>query len=322
MSIKKAVDCIKNNKRFLITSHLRLEGDALGSELAFYSLLKALGKDAVIVNDDDSPGEYAFLPGVERIRKFSDNLKDVDFDVFAILDCSDLKRCGRVYKMNKDNKPILNIDHHISNEKFADVNWVEPCASSCAEVIYKLFKKLRLPFNHDTAMALYVGMLTDTGVFHYANTSSLTHKAVSELLKYDLDICEVYKNLYENKPFADMKLLSKILTRIKRDNSGRIAWFQLKQADVRGTDISFDLSERLLSFARAIKDIEVAVLFREASGKKSEVRVNLRSQGKIDVNRIANFFGGGGHKNASGCTVKGKINQVRKKVLAKIKEGL
>lgn len=322
MSLDKVVDCIKSNQRFLITSHLRLEGDALGSELAFYNLLKALGKDAVIVNDDDSPCEYNFLPGIETIKKFSDNLKDIDFDVFVILDCSDLKRCGRVSKINKENKLILNIDHHISNEKFADVNWVEPFASSCSEVIYKLFKKLHLPFNYDTAVSLYVGIFTDTGGFHYVNTSSLTHKAVAELLKYNLDVCGVYKNLYENKSFEDMKLLSKMLMRIRRDNSGRIAWFQLKETDLRNRDMSFDLSERLLSFARAIKDVEVAVLFREISGKKSEVRVNLRSQGKIDVNRIANFFGGGGHKNASGCTISGKIADVRRKMLKTIKKNL
>lgn len=323
MSLRKVIAGIKNNRSFLITSHTNPEGDALGSELAFYRLLRKLRKKAIIVNEDNLPYGYDFLPDSSNIKKYKKNPKKyAKFDCFVVLDCSDLKRTGEVYRLNTDKKPIINIDHHISNQWFGDINWVEAGSSSCSEMIYKLHKKLRLSLDEETAICLYVGMLTDTGSFRYLNTTSFTHKAVSELLRYNLNIPLIYKNVYENIPFGDIKLLIRILPSIRRRLRGKIAWFEIERDMLKNRRLSFDLTEALLSFARAIKDVEVAVLFKENLGVKDEVRVNLRSQGKIDVNRIAHFFGGGGHKTASGATVRGKIDAVRKRVLRKIKESL
>lgn len=322
MPLKEAAAAVKKNKSFLITSHLNPEGDALGSELAFYRMLKKLGKEAVIVNEDRLSPEYGFLPGVNNIKTIGRGVKNIKFDCFVILDCSGYKRCGQVYKLNADRKPVLNIDHHISNEYFADINWVEPAASSCSEMIYKLCKKLRVPLNKQMAMSLYTGILTDTGSFRYRNTAESTHRMAAELLKHGLDVAWIYKNIYENIPLADMKLLSRILPALRCDFKGRVAWLQVKHGLLKGKKISFDLSEHLLSFARAIKGVEVAVLFKENLGVKNEIRVNFRSQGKVDVNKVAQFFGGGGHKSASGATIRGRIEEVRRKVLAKIKENL
>lgn len=322
MSLKKVVACVKKYNNFLITSHTNLEGDALGSELAFYKLLRKLGKRATIINEDDLPYGYDFLPGKNIIKKFKQNLKGIKFDCFAVLDCSDLKRTGEVYRLNIENKPILNIDHHISNQRFGDINWIEVSISSCSEMIYKLFKKLRLPLDRDAAIALYTGMLSDTGSFRYSNTTSFTHRAISELLKYNFNSPQIYKNIYENIPFEDAKLLTKILPNMRRDTGGKIVWFQLARNMLRNKRLSFDLSEHILSFGRAIKDVEVIVLFKENLGVKDEIRVNFRSQGKVDVNRVAAFFGGGGHKTASGATIHGKLKQVRKRVLVKIRETL
>lgn len=322
MSLKKVVECIRRNRYFLITSHASLDGDALGSELAFYQILKKLGKFATIINEDELPYGYEFFSGRERIKKFKPNLKGIRFDCFVVLDCSDLRRTGEVYRMNTANKPILNIDHHISNEKFGNINWVEPKASSCSEMVYRLYKKLRLPLDRNTAIFLYTGLLTDTGSFRYSNTSSFTHKAVSDLLKYNLNITRIYKSIYENMPFLDMKLLIRVLPGIRRQAQGRIIWFQLKKNMLKNKKLSFDLTEHVLSFGRAIKDVEAIVLFKENLGVKGKIRVNFRSQGKVDVNKIAQFFGGGGHKTASGATICGTLDQVRKKVLAKIREAV
>jgi phosphoesterase RecJ-like protein len=320
MSLKKLVASIKRNKYFLITTHTNPEGDALGSELAFYRLLKMMGKRALIVNDDKLPCAYNFLPGINKIKKFKTKHGAIKFDCFIILDCSDLRRCGETYKINIYNKPIINIDHHISNERFGDINWVEPYASSTSEMIYKIYKKLRIPLDRKAALSLYVGIITDTGSFRYSNTAALTHKIAAELIKFKLDVPRIYKNIYENIPFPDMKLLNKILSNVKRQFHGKIAWFQIEQSLLKDRIIAIDLTEHILSFARAIKDVEVAVLFKENFRGKRQVRVNLRSQGKIDVNRIARFFGGGGHKTASGCTVEGRIEDVTRKVLKKIRE--
>jgi phosphoesterase RecJ-like protein len=289
--------------------------------MAFYRLLKRMGKRATIINEDNVPYGYDFLPHLDRIKKFKSGMKNIRFDCFVALDCSALRRCGKVSQLKRKDKPVLNIDHHISNENFGDINWVESSCSSCAEMIYKLYKKLGLPLDKGIATPLYVGMLTDTGSFHYPNTTSSTHKAVSELLKYNLDIPAIYKNIYENIPFSDIKLLNKILPAIKRDTSGKIVWFEIKR-DTSRIKTLFDLTENILSFARVIKGIEVVVLFKEKPEQTGYVRVNFRSRGAVDVNEVASFFGGGGHKTASGATVKGNIDQVRRRVLAKIREQL
>jgi len=322
MSLKQVASCIRSHKNFLITSHTNLEGDALGSELAFHRLIKALGKQARVVNEDNLSPIYKFLPGIGKIRKFKENMITAKFDCFVLLDCADLKRCGRVFKMNRSNNPILNIDHHISNEKFGKVNWVESGYSSCCEMIYRLYKELHIPLDKDTALLLYVGMLTDTGSFRYSNTTSITHKIVAELLSFNLDVAGIYKKVYQNLAFEDMQLLLAILPTMRHLCKGELVWFEINKDLLKKRTISFDLTEQILTLARTINDVEVIVLFKEALGKKKEVRVNFRSQGKVDVNKVARFFGGGGHKTASGATVKGSLEEIRRKVLAKIKQSL
>lgn len=321
MSLKKAAACVKKHKRFLITAHTTPEGDALGSELAFCRMLKALGKEALVVNHDAVPYGYDFFPGVNNIKKFEDGL-NVEFECLVILDCSDLGRCGRVAELDLKGKVILNIDHHISNELFAEVNWVDPHCSSTAEMVYRLYKALGLVLDKDIALLLYAGIMTDTGSFRYANTSSATHRIAAQLLRYGLDTAQIYKNIYGNIPFQDMRLLSRILPGMRREAAGRIIWFQIKKELLRHRKLSFDLSENILSFARLVQGAEVVVLFKENLGVKDEIRVNFRSQGKVDVNKIAGLFGGGGHRAASGATIRGRIDSVRRKVLAKIREAL
>lgn len=323
MSLTKIISQIKKKNSFLISSHVNLEGDALGSELAFYRLVKALGKDAVVVNEDELPYGYDYLPEVNNIIKYRDNMKTIEFDCFAALDCSDLKRTGEVYRLNSEGKTIINIDHHISNVKFGTVNWVDPGASCASEMVYELYKKLGVKIDRESAMLLYTGILADTGSFRYANTTSRTHKIVAELLKFDLNVSEIYRNVFGNVPFADMKLIAGILNDIRRQHQGKLVWFEVRARVLKKYNkIVADLTDHVLGFGRAIKDVEVVVLFKENLGVNKEVRINFRSQGKVDVNQIAGFFGGGGHKAASGCTVRGNIEDVRKKVLRKIEQAL
>lgn len=322
MSLKKAIAAIKRNKTFLITTHVGLEGDALGSEIAFYRLVRKLGKRAYMVNEDRTPQNYNFLPGVDKIRNLQVSLKKVNFDCFVILDCSSLSRCGGVGKFSAGDAPVLNIDHHISNRRFGNINWVKPQASSTAQMVYELYGKMGVKLDKEAAIALYVGILTDTGSFRYTNTGRDTHRIVSELMKYKFSASEIYRNIYGSMTFREMRLLTAILPKIKLDGHGKIASVQIERELLKRGNFSFDLSEYVLSFARCIKGIEVAVLFKESPARKHEIRVNLRSRGNADVNRIATFFGGGGHKTASGITLKGRLADVRKKVLAKIKEHL
>lgn len=322
MSLQNLISHIKKGRKFLITTHTSMEGDALGSEIAFYKLLKRIGKDAMIINDDAIPYEYGFLPGLKCVKRFKSNLKDSNFDSFVILDCSDISRCGRAATLCRKGRRSINIDHHITNEYFADVNWVERNVSSVSEMIYMLYKKMGVGFNRDIATLLYVGMMTDTGSFRYSNTGRLTHQAAAELMKYGLDIQQLYRVIYDNVPLQARRLINKVCSAMQCDASGKIAWIKVRRNLIRQQKFNFDFNEHLLDFMRSIREVEVAVLFKENLKNQDEIRVNLRSKGKVDVSKIALFFGGGGHAAASGCTVQGSIDEVSKRVLKKIKASL
>jgi len=298
-----------------------MEGDALGSELSFAFLLKKLGKTPIIVNEDDVPYGYGFLPGTGMITKYNRKTTDIKFDCFVTLDCSDLRRTGEVYLINGRHKPVLNIDHHVSNVYFGDVNWVDPNACCACELVWRLYKKLRVPIGKDAATALYAGILTDTGSFRYSNTTSATHAIAADLVGQGVDVPVVHRNIYGNIPYGDLKLLSQILPTMQRSGDGKVVWFEIHKELLRKQKkIFFDLSESILNFARSLKGVEVVVLFKENLSEAGEVRINFRSQGEVDVNAIAQRFGGGGHKTASGATIKGSLSDIKRKVLVSVKK--
>ncbi|HOW42534.1 MAG TPA: bifunctional oligoribonuclease/PAP phosphatase NrnA [Candidatus Omnitrophota bacterium] len=329
MSIEKAVSCIKKYRRFLISSHTNMEGDALGSELAFYFLVKKLGKQAVIVNEDPVPYGYEFLPGQNAIRRYRHGMKVPAFDCFVAVDCSDERRTGEVYRLNGEpggasvRKPILNIDHHISNGFFGTVNWVDPQASCACEMVYELYKRLGVALDKKAALALYAGIVTDTGSFRYTNTTAHTHAVASELIACGVPVAAIYRSIYASIPLEDLRLLLRVLPTMKVELGGKVVWFQLRKELLKKAGVvTIDLGESVLNFGRSLKDVEVVILFKENLTRQNEVRVNFRSQGAIDVNQIARAFGGGGHKTASGCTVKGALDALRRRVLQKVRQAV
>lgn len=322
MGLNKVYEAIKKYNNFLITAHTNPEGDAIGAQLGFYFLIKKLGKNAVIIDEDKLPYGYDFIDNNKLIQRLDKKSKYIDFDCFVALDCADLKRTGDVYKLNQNKKPVLNIDHHISNREFGDLNWVEPGSSSCSEMIYKLYKKFRIPIDKEAALALYTGIMTDTGSFRYSNTTSFTFKAAADLLKSGINVALIYRSTYENIPATDVKLLLKLLPKIKFYSQGKIAVFMINRGLLGKKKPIVDLGDLALSFGRSVKGVEVVVLFKENLGNKHEVRVNLRSQGNVDVNKIAAFFGGGGHKTAAGCTLTGSIEKIAKNIISKIQQAL
>lgn len=295
----------KRNKVFLLSAHIHLEGDALGSELALASLLRRLGKKVFVYNEDTPPAEYLFLPGVDSV--LTDD-PDVDYDVAMIVDCSDLSRTGKVHKAVGPEKLIINIDHHVSNNRFGHINWIEPRASSACEMIYDLFKALRMKINRAEAILLYTGIMTDTGAFKFANTTSKTHQAAADLLKNNLDIYQIHRRIYETMSFETVKSYGKILRSLRRDESGKVAWLEISYALLRKDPVLAQQTDSIIHFARCIEGVEVALLFKEI--QREEIRVNLRSTGRADVNAIAQSFGGGGHKMSSGATLKGSLREV------------
>jgi len=322
MSLDRAAEFIKSHKKFLVAAHMNLDGDALGSELAFARLVRGLGKSCAVINDESVPYGHEFLPGVSSIVRFGKNSGRIHADSFVALDCSDLSRTGPVHTLAA-GLPVLNIDHHISNGRFGAVNWVEPGACCTCELIYALYKKLKVPIDRQAALQLYTGILTDTGSFRYSNTSPLTHRIAAELLSLGVHASDVYKKIYSSIPYDDLRLLAQILSTMRRDAGGKVIWFQLTKELMKGRNsLSFDLSESILNFARSVKGAQVAVLFKENLDRRNEIRVNFRSQGHVDVNAVAGIFGGGGHRTAAGATVKKPLARVRSLVLAALRSNL
>lgn len=323
-TIESIAKSIKKFNRFLITSHINPEGDSLGSQLAMADLLKNLGKDFVILDNDKVPGHWRFLPNVELIRNPEcRNLpKSSSFDAAIVLDCPNLARCGKVKKAVKKTGCIINIDHHVSNERFGDLNWIEKDASSVGEMIYRLYKKLNCKIRKEAALCMYIALLTDTGSFNYSNTSSVTHEIVSELLGYGIEPCDISKNVYENKTFGEIKLLSKVLSSLKTIENGRIAYIVVRKKLFEETKTQSSACENFINFARSIKGVKVAVSFREDIKKKDIFHVSFRGAGEVDVNKLASSFGGGGHKNASGCTMRGNFEEIKRNILKRAKSEL
>jgi phosphoesterase RecJ-like protein len=306
MRIKRQVknkikDFLRKHKNFIISAHTSPEGDSLGAQLAFAKSIRLMGKKCDIVNADRSSREYEFLPGIESIKTRPRMKK---YDAAIILDCSDISRIGSAVNFISESTPILNIDHHVSNEYFGDINLVDKDASSVCEILYLLFKQLNSKIDKDIAVCLYTGIVTDTGSFRYTNTRALTHFVTCELLKWKIDVVGIYRSIYQNLELSDLKFLNRALANIRQDVTGRIAWVRITRKLIKKYRPKIDLTDNILNFLRSLKDVEVCVLLRERSGEGKNVRINLRSQGKVDVNKIAQHFGGGGHKTASGVTLR------------------
>lgn len=306
MTIKKIIKKIKTSKTFLITSHMNVEGDALGSTLAMYILLRHLKKKVYVYLNDRLPYVYKFLP-------FSKVIKNTFipryFDAAVVLDCSDSSRAGRVKDSFSYAKCIINIDHHISNTSFGDLNWVDPKASSVCQMLYRLCKRMGI-IDRNIARCLYTGISTDTGNFTYSISNSETHRTIASLVKYNIKPNKIYENIHSACSADDIKFISGLMNTIKLDPSKKICWITASNWKEK----DFDLTEVIFSILRLIKDVEVFLIFKKVAHGK--VRVNFRSRHYVDVNRIAKFFGGGGHKRASGTTIDGSLSNVEKNVIS------
>ncbi|HAH21111.1 MAG: hypothetical protein A2Y00_00445 [Omnitrophica WOR_2 bacterium GWF2_43_52] len=318
MSLNKVAEAIRRNKVFLITTHINPEADGLGAELAFLSMLRKLGKEGFIVNESKVPPECVFLPGSNTVQAVSKKIRDFDCAVF--LDCAEISRVGKVQQVMKAKCQSLNIDHHISNTKFAKVNWVDVKACCTCEMVYELCRKLKVALDSDMALSLYAGIVVDTGNFRYSNASASCHRIAAKLLAVNINPATVYNKLFENNPFEDIKLLGSIVSSIEKDPSGKIVWATISRKILNHIYPEIDLAEVALSLLRSIKGIELAMVFKEVRGKKDQIRINFRSQNNFDCNYLASRFGGGGHRNASGATLEGDFEAVKGSIIKRAKE--
>jgi len=315
--IDRIIEIIQRHQTFLISSHERLDGDALGSELALYDLLRQLGKTADIYNQDATPENYRFLPGSEVILG---DLPSVDrYDAALIVDCSDLSRIGQGAEQIAGIGTLVNIDHHLSNSMFCEISYVDPRASSAGELLYRLISRMGVPANREIATNLYTALLTDTGGFHYGSTGKETLLAAGNLVGWGADPQEISENVYENNPLAKVRLLAKALETLTFDLEGRVGSMVVWQSALQSVGALPEHTEGFVDLPRSIQGVEISVLFSEQ--KEGRFKVSFRSKGKVDVARVAGAFGGGGHRNASACRIQGDFDTVRHRILEEIRGG-
>jgi len=314
--LNSIIEMINRYNSFLITSHVRLDGDALGSELALYQMLVNMGKDVVVYNQDETPEIYRFLPGSDKIVHTLPALEN--FDVVFILDCSDPERIGEEAYRIGNMERIIHIDHHISNENFGSTALIDHQASSSAELIYRLMQKMNSDITKETATNLYAAILTDTGGFCYRNTSGETLMAAGNLVERGADPQWISENIYESNPLSKIRLLTRALETLVFDWEKRVGYMLVTRKDLKHTGASNEHTEGFVDIPRSIRGVEISIFFIELSDH--QFKLSFRSKGKVNVERIASSFGGGGHINAAACHINGDFESVLHRVLKVIEE--
>ncbi len=319
MSQKTILKIINEHNRFLISTHVNPDPDAICSELAMAIYLRQKGKTVTIVNERKVLPRFMFLPGANKIKSYRKGMK-LPFEVAIILDCGELSRIGPVANLIAQDKTVVNIDHHVTNDFFGNVNLVSPKSSSTAEVLYEFFKRDRVRWTKDLALHLYAGIMTDTGSFRYENASPRTHEIVADLRTYSFSATDLYHRFYESISLSDLKEFTRVVSSFESLDEGRLICLELKKKVMAKFSNEFDLRDTIFKFLRSIKQAQIFVILSEDNTSKT--RVNLRSSGHIDVARIASIFKGGGHHNASGCTLDKGLKASRKQVLQEIRKVL
>jgi phosphoesterase RecJ-like protein len=309
--LRQIVDAVRARQRFVLSSHTRPDGDSIGSQLAMAFALRAMGKDALVVNAGPAPPPLMAFPGVRDIRLAPS--VEGDFEAAIIMECGDLGRTG---VGGLERCFVINIDHHPGNTGYGQINWFDPGAAACAEMVYDLVRALGVPLSTTIATHVYLAILTDTGSFHYSGISTRTFEICRECVAAGVDPVLVARNVYDSNNMGRLKLFGAVLSAMQIDQTGRIAIVYLDHEMARAAGGTYEDTEGLINLPLTVKEIQSVVFFKQT--EKDEYRVSMRSKGDIDIGAVAKEFGGGGHKNAAGCTVAGAIDALQKTFVEKI----
>lgn len=291
---------IRRRHRFVVVSHARPDGDAIGSCMAMAFALAALGKEVRVVSRDAPPPPMLVFPGVPGIE-VTDRVSDPG-DAVIVMECGDLKRTG-VEGLGAGF--VINIDHHPGNTMYGAMNWFDLSAAACGEMVFDLVEALGVPLTFEIATHVYVAILTDTGSFHYSNITPRTFDICRQCMDAGVSPPAVARSIFDSNNLGRLKLFGAVLSKMQLDDTGRIAFVFVDQQLARECGGTYEDTEGLINLPLTVKDILAVVFFKESG--PDEWRVSMRSKGDIDVNAIAKQFGGGGHKNASGCSAKGTL---------------
>jgi phosphoesterase RecJ-like protein len=306
---------LREHQRFAVLSHVRPDGDALGSQLALGLSLEQLGKDVSIWNEDGMLEKYSFMSGAERVAKPSPDPQD--FDVAIALDTATENRLGTAAAAVKSAKLWVNIDHHPSNPRYGDLFFIDANAPATGQILFELLCTAEMPVDAAIAENLFVAISTDTGSFQYPNTTARTFEIAAELIRRGVDVGRVSQLLYESYPLRRVQLLRELLGTMRIEARGQVASFSLSLASAAHLGVKAEDNEGLIDHLRAIQGVVIAVFFEEL--RDGKVRVSMRSKSEAaDVCAIAQKFGGGGHKLAAGARVRGSLAEVEQRVLGTV----
>lgn len=313
--LSQVVELVETKSRFAITSHARPDGDSLGSSLGLYWLLRALNKDVSIIMRDSVPVAYQQLPGAREVRVAPAIIED--YDAVFVIECSDARRPALA---NLDQHFLVNIDHHSTTALFGSVNWIDATASAVGEMIYNLAKALGVRVSREIAECIYTALITDTGSFHYSNTTERTFKIASELVKTGVKPARVSQAVFNSHPWSKLELLRQILSTAECDASGRVAWMRQTREMIDTAGANEDDSGNFVNYPMSVGAVECVAFFKEAA--PDSYRVSLRSKGETNVARVAEKFSGGGHRNAAGCCIEGSWADVVARLIPHLQQAV
>jgi phosphoesterase RecJ-like protein len=295
-----------------VLAHVNPEGDAIGSTLAAALSLRAAGKRTGAFNAHPVPSDLLELPGASEMRQVVP--PEHAYDCFLVVDTATLARTGGLLDGRRPGAMVVNVDHHAGNARFGDVNWIEPDASSTGEMVLRLLRRMGLPISREVAANLYAAILTDTGGFRYGNTTAASLRAAADLVDAGAVPDAIARGFSAHRVVGEWRLLGEVLTGMQTSQDGRVAWIEVTASACRRAGVGMEVSEDFIQYARDLAGVRVAVAFKEISA--DEIRVSFRSSGSLDVTGLAATFGGGGHRNAAGCIVRGGLAGVKTAVLA------
>jgi phosphoesterase RecJ-like protein len=316
--IDRIVEALRQSQTICVAGHMRPDGDCVGSQLALTLALQNEGKKVICWNEDHIPQKYEFLDRDGIIQK---PRKGKKFDCVIAADAATFERLGSVGRRIADRKLLINIDHHESNTRFGDLNWVSAHEPSTGELIFRLLKVAKWPITNRIADCLFTAVSTDTGSFQYPSTRPGTYHVAGELVRRGADLARICDEVYQSYPLSRARLLRHVYSHFHLTHQDQIAYFWLKRADFARTGADSSDSEGLIDHIRAIAPVVVACVFEELEPELS--RISLRSKSdKVNVNTIAAQFGGGGHPAAAGARIAGKPLSVQRRVIAAVKKAI
>jgi len=316
--IDRILEIIREHKSFCIVGHVRPDGDCIGSQLGLALALKEEGKKVTVWNQDSIPQKYKFLNTSGLFEKPKAGEK---FDCVIATDCASFERLGKVADCIQHRKILINIDHHESNTRYGDVNWVSPREASTGELIFRLLKVARWPISKEIADQLFTAVSTDTGSFQYPSTRPGTFHTGAELVTRGANLAKICDEVYQSYPLSRARLLKHVYSTFRLTDDDRIAWFWLRKRDFARTGAESDDTEGLIDHIRAIEPVVVACVFEEVEPNLTRISLRSKSAG-VNVSEIAKEFGGGGHIAAAGARISGTPLSVQRKVIAAIKRSL